>query len=107
MHPAYARALHSAGLTSPELVGLADEQTVAEALAAAMARAALAKPKPGTPAAKGCVACGEGHALMECSTGHGAPTAAARHLLAVVPMQRIHPVAALLSSLRSLTAHTP
>jgi hypothetical protein len=36
MQPSHARALHAAGLTSPDLIGRADEQAVAEALAAAM-----------------------------------------------------------------------
>jgi hypothetical protein len=47
MHPAYARALHAAGLTSPELLGMAEEQAVADALAAALARGQGGKPKAG------------------------------------------------------------
>jgi len=45
MQPSHARALHAAGLTSAELIGLAEEQQVAEAVAAGMTRGRPVKGK--------------------------------------------------------------
>jgi hypothetical protein len=45
MQPSQARALFAAGFTTVELVGLADEQQVVEALAAGLARRRTAAPK--------------------------------------------------------------
>jgi hypothetical protein len=58
MQPAQARALHAAGLTSPELVGMAEESAVAEAMAAALAAPRARQQAAGGKgaAAKGCVA---------------------------------------------------
>jgi hypothetical protein len=45
MQPPHARALHAAGLCTAEALGVADEQQVAEALAAGLPRAAAPKGK--------------------------------------------------------------
>lgn len=72
MAPAHARALYAAGLVSPELVGLADEQAVADALAAGAPRRAPPK------GAKGCALRGVVCGLRACSClGVRAPRRAA------------------------------
>ena len=47
MQPPQARALHAAGLNSAELLGQADEEQVAEALSAGLARARPARKAKG------------------------------------------------------------